>query len=90
MEIHTGHYSEARSEPEAVERFGRIVQAVESASKLDLGVSAGHGLNYLNVKRFKDLSQIEEYSIGHSIVAMAVLVGFEEAVRKMIDLVKCF
>ncbi|MBW1780645.1 MAG: pyridoxine 5'-phosphate synthase [Deltaproteobacteria bacterium] len=90
VEIHTGHYSEARSEPEAVERFGRIVQAVESAEKLDLGVSAGHGLNYLNVKRFKDLSQIEEYSIGHSIVAMAVLIGFEAAVRKMIDLVKYF
>ncbi len=90
VEVHTGHYSEATSEPEAVEQFGRIVRAVESATKLDLGVSAGHGLNYVNVKRFKDLSQIEEYSIGHSIVAMAVLVGFEEAVRKMIDLVKHF
>ncbi len=90
VEIHTGHYSEAKSELEAIERFGRIVRAVESAAKLNLGISAGHGLNYLNVKRFKDLSQIEEYSIGHSIVAMAVLIGFEEAVRKMLDLVKSF
>ena len=90
VEIHTGHYSETRSESEAVDRFGRIVRAVESAAELNLGVSAGHGLNYVNVKRFKDLSQIEEYSIGHSIVAMAVLVGFEAAVRKMIELVKRF
>jgi pyridoxine 5-phosphate synthase len=90
VEIHTGHYSDARSEPKAVEQFGRIVKAVESATKLDLGVSAGHGLNYVNVKRFKDLAHIEEYSIGHSIVAMAVLIGFEEAVRKMIELVKHF
>jgi len=90
VEIHTGHYSEAKSEIDIVEEFGRIVQAVESATKLDLGVSAGHGLNYVNVKRFKDLSQIQEYSIGHSIVAMAVLIGFEEAVRKMLNLVKHF
>jgi len=90
VEIHTGHYSEARSEPEAVDQFRRIVKAVESATKLDLGVSAGHGLDYVNVKRFKDLDPIEEYSIGHSIVAMAVLVGFEQAVRKMIDLVRHF
>ena len=90
VEIHTGHYSEAKSELEAIERFGRIVRAVESAAKLNLGISAGHGLNYLNVKRFEDLSQIDEYSIGHSIVAMAVLIGFEEAVRKMLDLVKSF
>ncbi|HEJ83948.1 MAG TPA: pyridoxine 5'-phosphate synthase [Desulfobacteraceae bacterium] len=90
IEVHTGHYSEARSEPEAVEQFGRIVRAVESAATLNLDISAGHGLNYVNVKRFKDLSHIQEYSIGHSIVAMAVLIGFEQAVRKMIDLVKYY
>lgn len=90
VEIHTGHYSEATSEQEAVERFKRIVAAVEAAHALDLGVSAGHGLNYANVKRFHVLPQIAEYSIGHSIVAMAVYVGFEEAVKKMIDLVRDF
>lgn len=90
VEIHTGHYSEARSESQAVEQFGRIVSAAESATDLNLGISAGHGLNYSNIKRFKDLPQIEEYSIGHSIVARAVLVGFERAVREMIELVKYY
>ena len=90
VEIHTGHYSEARSETEAVERFERIVSVVEAVSDLSLGISAGHGLNYVNVKRFKVLPQIEEYSIGHSLVARAVLVGFERAVREMMDLVKDF
>ncbi len=90
VEIHTGHYSEARTELEAVERFERVVLAVQSASDLNLGLSAGHGLNYVNVKRFRALPQIEEYSIGHSIVARAVLVGFEKAVREMMDLVKDF
>ena len=51
VEIHTGHYSEARSETEAVERFERIVSVVEAVSDLSLGISAGHGLNYVNVKR---------------------------------------
>ncbi len=90
IELHTGHYSEAKSEDEAKRRFGRVVRAAQVASDLDLGVSAGHGLNYNNVKRFEALPLVEEYSIGHSIVAMAVLVGFEQAVRKMIELVKSF
>jgi len=90
VEIHTGHYSESRTESEAEERFLRIAQSVEIADELDLGISAGHGLNYVNVKRFEALPQIEEYSIGHSIVARAIYVGFEQAVREMVDLVECF
>jgi pyridoxine 5-phosphate synthase len=90
VEIHTGHYAEARSETEARERFKRIAESVESASGLNLGVSAGHGLNYVNIKRFRSLSKIEEYSIGHSIVARAVIVGFEKAVKDMLDLVREF
>ncbi len=90
VEIHTGHYAEARTESEEEERFERIVKAVEACSDLKLGISAGHGLNYVNIKRFKFLTQIEEYSIGHSIVARAVLVGFERAVREMIGLIKDF
>ncbi len=90
VEIHTGHYSEAKNETEAEERFKRIVKAVESSSDLELGISAGHGLNYLNIKRFSVLPRIDEYSIGHVIVAKAVYVGFEKAVKEMIDLVKDF
>ena len=90
VEIHTGHYSEARSESEFRQRFERIGKSVEIATRLKLGVSAGHGLNYVNIKRFKSLPQIEEYSIGHSIVARAVIAGFEKAVREMIMLVKDF
>jgi pyridoxine 5-phosphate synthase len=90
VEIHTGHYSEARSEGDAQERFMRIAKATEVAERLKLGISAGHGLNYVNVKRFKSLPQIEEYSIGHSIVTRAIFVGFDQAVREMVALVKDF
>jgi len=90
VEIHTGHYAEASTEAEALERFHRIARAVEAASDNDLEISAGHGLNYINVKRFGSLPQITEYSIGHSVVARAVLVGMDKAVREMINLVKDF
>ncbi|MCJ7595373.1 MAG: pyridoxine 5'-phosphate synthase [Desulfobacterales bacterium] len=90
VEIHTGHYSEARSEAEARERFERIARSADEAADLHLSLSAGHGLNYVNIKRFKVLPGIQEYSIGHSIVARAVMVGFERAVREMVDLVKDF
>jgi pyridoxine 5-phosphate synthase len=90
VEIHTGHYSEARKESEAQKLFDRIRKAVEVASDFNLGISAGHGLNYVNIKRFKSLSKVEEYSIGHSIVTRAIFVGFERAVREMVELVREF
>jgi pyridoxine 5-phosphate synthase len=90
VEIHTGHYSEARTKKDADIQFERIIRAVEASADLKLGISAGHGLNYVNVKRFRFLPQIEEYSIGHSIVARAVLVGLEQAVREMMEIVKGF
>jgi pyridoxine 5-phosphate synthase len=90
VEIHTGHYSEAISEQDAGERFQRISRAVEASADLKLGISAGHGLNYSNIKRFRFLPKIEEYSIGHSIMARAVFTGLDQAVREMIGLIKGF
>lgn len=90
VEIHTGHYSDAKTEEEAEERFQEIEKAVQVAHSLGLKISAGHGLNYSNIKRFGELPQIEEYSIGHSIVARAIYVGFEMAVREMVELVRDF
>lgn len=90
VEIHTGHYAESRSESEARRQFDRIARAAETAARVDLGISAGHGLNYVNVQRFKALPKVEEYSIGHSIVARAIYIGFDRAVREMVELVKNF
>jgi len=90
IESHTGHYSEAKNEQEAGDRFKRVVKAVEAAHALELGISAGHGLNYTNIKRFRVLPQVEEYSIGHVIVSKAIYVGFEKAVREMVEIVKGF
>ena len=88
VEIHTGHYSEAKTESEEEARFDRVVKAVEASADLNLEISAGHGLNYTNIKRFRFLPQIKEYSIGHSIIARAVMVGLERAVREMMEIVR--
>ena len=87
VEIHTGPYSDAASESERLREFKRIAEAAKIAQGLKLGVHAGHGLNYINIKAFSAIPEIEEYSIGHSIIARAVMVGMDQAVREMIDLV---
>ncbi|NOQ95152.1 MAG: pyridoxine 5'-phosphate synthase [Desulfobacterales bacterium] len=90
IEIHTGLYSEAKSGPEILKEFEKISQAAKVAKKLKLRVHAGHGLNYVNVKRFSSIPEIEEYSIGHSIIARAVMVGMDQATREMVKLVSPF
>ncbi|MBN1624916.1 MAG: pyridoxine 5'-phosphate synthase [Deltaproteobacteria bacterium] len=90
VEIHTGHYSNAVTEQEEEERFQRIALAVEASADMKLGISAGHGLDYWNINRFRFLPRIQEYSIGHSIMARAIIVGLDRAVRDMIGLIKGF
>ena len=86
IELHTGRYCEARNEKERARELARIVDAAKSATKLGMGVAAGHGLNYDNVRPIARIAEIDELNIGHAIVARAVLVGFERAVREMLEL----
>lgn len=88
VEIHTGRYADAVNREERSTEFNRILDAVKSANKLKLGINAGHGLNYMNIKDIMAISEIEEFSIGHSIISRAVLIGLEKAVRDMVELVK--
>ena len=88
IEIHTGSFSEARNLVEERRELQKLIDAVEIASRLELGINAGHGLNYHNIKRLISIQGIEEFSIGHSIIARAVIVGIERAVREMLTLIK--
>jgi pyridoxine 5-phosphate synthase len=88
VELHTGRYCDARLASDRRKELSRIVDACKAASKLGLAVAAGHGLNYQNVLPVAALPEIEELNIGHSIVARAVLVGFERAVREMKELLR--
>jgi pyridoxine 5-phosphate synthase len=88
IELHTGRYCEAKSARERAAELGRVVDAAKAATKLGLRVAAGHGLHYTNVQPIAAIAEIEELNIGHAIVARAVLVGFERAVREMIALIR--
>jgi pyridoxine 5-phosphate synthase len=86
VEIHTGRYCDARLPGDRRRELARIVDAAKAAAKLGLQVAAGHGLNYQNVQPVAAVAEIEEFNIGHAIVARAVLVGMERAVREMKEL----
>ena len=88
VELHTGRYANADDSDTELEEIDKISSMAIAASKLGLGVSAGHGLTYTNVKEIAVIDKIEELNIGHSIVSKAVLVGFERAVIDMINLIK--
>lgn len=82
IEIHTGAYAEAEGE-ERKKELARIVKACEFAHQAGLIVNAGHGLNYQNVQAIARIPQINELNIGHGIIARAIFMGLEGAVREM-------
>ncbi len=88
VEIHTGTFCDATTSIKREKAFSTIVDAVKLAHKLKLKVNAGHGICYKTIKAFKGLKEIDEFSIGHSIVSRAVLVGMERAVKEMLGLIK--
>jgi pyridoxine 5-phosphate synthase len=88
IEIHTGNYANASGEEEIFDELERIRLAAKHAKKLGLGVNAGHGLNYINMKEFVAIPDIDEVSIGQAVVARSVFVGVEQAIKEMIALVR--
>jgi pyridoxine 5-phosphate synthase len=82
IEIHTGKFADSEGAEQA-EELKRIQQATAHALSLGLVVNAGHGLNIHNVHHIAAIPGIEELNIGHAIVAHAVFVGWEYAVREM-------
>jgi pyridoxine 5-phosphate synthase len=80
IELHTGRYAEAKG---ALSELELLHTATDQARSLGLRVNAGHGLTYWNVRPIAQIPGMEELNIGHSIIARAVLVGLERAVREM-------
>jgi len=88
IELHTGVYSEAKTEEQIVEELDKLEAAALYAHQNGLVVNAGHGLDYHNIKLFRSIHTIDEVSIGHAVVARAMFVGIDQAVREMINLIK--
>ena len=67
----------------AADELRRLKEAAELALKYGLNVAAGHGLTYRNVGAVAQIKEITEFNIGHNIIARAIFVGLQEAVREM-------
>ncbi len=88
IELHTGKYCEAKIEKEIYTELNKLREAASFAKKIGLGVNAGHGLNYFNVKPVASIDEIETFNIGHSIISYSVYIGLERAVKEMLSLIK--
>lgn len=80
-------FSQAKTVEEAQTELDRIDIAAQAASKAGLSVYAGRGLNYRSIPALQELNLIDEFFIGHAIVARAVMSGFDAAVKEMSRLV---
>lgn len=87
VELHTGRYADALSEDARRTELDHLIDAGELAMNEGLLLHMGHGLTYRNVVPVARIHGVSELNIGHSIVARAVMVGFERAVREMKDLI---
>ena len=88
VEINTDSYASAKSVADQIAQLERLEKIATLVRRLNMGINMGHGLNYRNIVNLVQIPHIHEFSIGHAIVARAVLVGFERAVREMLDLVR--
>jgi pyridoxine 5-phosphate synthase len=86
VELHTGAYADAKTLAERDSELQRVIDAAEFAHQAGLIVNAGHGLNYQNTQAIARIAQINELNIGHGIIAHAIFVGLQNAVREMKNL----
>lgn len=87
VELHTGQYALAAPGRPQVEELERLRRAAEQVVGAGMTLHAGHGLTYRNVVPVARLPFLDELNIGHSIVARALMVGFQAAVREMVELI---
>lgn len=87
IELHTGSFANSSGSEQRAE-LDRLIAAAGHANGIGLKVNAGHGIDYQNIAGILEIPHLQELNIGHSIVARAVIVGMENAVREMINLMR--
>jgi pyridoxine 5-phosphate synthase len=86
VELHTGQYALAKDHAQSAELV-KLVNGARRIIEQGMTLHAGHGLTYRNVQPIASIPRMSELNIGHSIVARALMVGFQQAVREMKDLI---
>jgi pyridoxine 5-phosphate synthase len=83
VELHTGQYALGAPGEKQTRELEVLRQAAAAVIQSGCTLHAGHGLTYRNVRPIAAIDGMDELNIGHSIVARALMVGFEQAVREM-------
>ena len=87
IELHTGGYADTHGKQQQLE-LEKITRMAEYAAQHNFIINAGHGLNYTNVSAMTAVKHIDELNIGHAIVAEALFIGWDNAIKKMKSLIK--
>jgi pyridoxine 5-phosphate synthase len=87
IELHTGAYAHASAKGKALDELAQLHQSADLIRQAGIVLNAGHGLTYRNVRPVAAIAEMHELNIGHSIIARAIMVGLEQAVRDMKRLV---
>lgn len=88
IELHTGPYAHASARRAHQDELATLIAAGRRVRQAGLVLNAGHGLTYRNVKPIAMIEDMHELNIGHSIIARAIMVGLEQAVRDMKRLIE--
>lgn len=84
VELHTGVYAGASSVDEIEHQFKRLLLAAKLAGELGLAVNAGHSLTFRNLPRVATLPNLRTVSVGHNIIARAIFIGLDQAVKELL------
>ena len=87
IELHTGTFCEAFGTGKHETELAKIRAAAAFGASIGLKVYAGHGLDVRNIVPILWIPEIEEFNIGHSIIARAVFLGLSAAVKEIADLI---
>lgn len=88
VHLNVSRYSDAKTEVDRYHLWNNIMTAASTARKLHLQVGLSHGLSYHDIRDFKAAKDIDEFVVGFAIMARALQLGLDRAVREMVDLVK--
>ncbi len=88
IHIHAGRLKTANSASSQTQELNRIIDVVKMAHRLRLHIAVGHGLDYRIIKLFSSIEEIDEFSLGRSLIAKALLLGMERAVRDMVAIIR--
>jgi pyridoxine 5-phosphate synthase len=88
VQLYAGDFCQAKTPQKKAHAFSRLVDAAKLAHRLKMEIHCGHHLSYQSIKAFKGFYEIEEFTIGHSIIARSALVGLQTAVSEMVTLIQ--